>query len=61
MKNPRQICKEHNLYSYQAFKGAEVMAETIRQDVEAILTTPSQTTIYQQLEQYFNLKLTNNG
>jgi len=55
MKDPKLTCKDHNLYSYQAYKGAEVMAETIRQDVADILTTPRQETIYSQLKKYFDL------
>lgn len=55
MRNPRNICKEHNLYSYQAHKGAEAMADAIRGDVERILTTPSEKTIYEQLNDYFGL------
>lgn len=55
MKDPKQICKERNLYSYQAYKGAEVMAEAIRQDVADILTTPRPQSIYEQLRQYFDL------
>ena len=55
MKNPKQICRECNLHSYQAFKGGEVVAATIRRDVAAILTTPSDKTIYEQLKTYFKL------
>lgn len=55
MRNPRNICKEHNLYSYQAQKGAELMAQCIREDVQRILTTPSDRTIYEQLREYFDL------
>ena len=55
MKSPRQICKEHNLWSYQSYKGAELIAEIIKNDVSAILTTPSDKTIYEQLKEYFGL------
>ena len=55
MKDPKQLCREHNLYSYQAQKGAELMAETIKRDVAVILTTPSDKTIYEQLKEYFDL------
>lgn len=55
MKEPRLICKEHNLYSYQAQKGAELMAEYIRREVERIMTTPSERTVYSQLEEFFEL------
>ena len=55
MKDPKTICKEHNLHSYQAFKGGEVVANAIRQDIEKILETPSPKTIYVQLKEYFEL------
>lgn len=55
MKDPKKVCKEHNLTSYQAYKAAELMAETIKRDVAAILTTPSDKTIYEQLKEYFEL------
>lgn len=55
MKDPKKLCKEHNLTSYQAYKAAELMAETIKRDVAAILTTPSDKTIYEQLKEYFEL------
>ena len=55
MKNPRQICREHNLNSYQAQKGAEVMADHIREEVERIMTTPSDKTVYEQLREYFGM------
>jgi hypothetical protein len=55
MKDPKKLCKEHNLTSYQAYKAAELMAETIKRDVAAILTTPSDRKIYEQLKEYFTL------
>ena len=55
MKDPKQICREHNLYSYQAQKGAGLMADAIRQDIETILTTPSQKTVVAQIKEYFRL------
>ena len=45
MKEPKQVCRDINLYSYQAYKGAEAMAEDIRKDMLAILVTPSEKTI----------------
>jgi len=53
MKDPKTICKEHNLWSYQAHKGAEVMARYIRDEVERIMTTPSNRTVYEQLDDFF--------
>ena len=55
MKNPRTICKEHNLYSYQAYKGAELMARHITEEVWKIMTTPSDKTVYDQLREYFGM------
>lgn len=55
MKDPKQVCREHNIYSYQAYKGAELMAGEIRENMQRILTTPSSSTVYEQLKEYFNL------
>ena len=55
MRNPRQVCRDHNLWSYQAQKGAEVMAEYITEEVERIMTTPSNRTVYEQLEEFFGM------
>ena len=55
MKDPKVICRDHNLNSYQARKGAEAMADAIRQDIEAILTTPSDKTVAAQIKEYFRL------
>ena len=55
MKDPKKVCKERNLYSYQAYKGAEVMAEYITEEVERIMTTPSHRTVYEQLEDFFGM------
>ena len=56
MKDPKKLCKEHNLYSYQAYKGADVMAEYIKREVERIMTTPSERTVYSQLEEFFGMR-----
>ena len=55
MRNPRQVCRDHNLWSYQALKGAEVMAKYITEEVERIMTTPSNRTVYEQLEEFFDM------
>lgn len=57
MRDPRQVCRDRNMYAYQAYKGAEAMAEDIRADVERILTTPSDKTVVAQLKDYFNIEL----
>lgn len=53
MRNPKQVCRDRNLWSYQAHKGAEVMAEYIAGEVERIMTTPSKRTVYEQLKEFF--------
>lgn len=55
MDEPKKVCRDVNLYSYQSYKGAEAMADKIKEDVLRILTTPSEKTIYQQLKDYFQL------
>lgn len=60
MKDPKQLCREHNLYSYQAQKGAELMAEYIKDEVRRIMTTPTNSAVYEPLseriEKFFNMK-----
>ena len=55
MKDPKQICREHNLNSYQAQKGAELMARHITEEVWKMMTTPSDKTVYEQLREYFGM------
>ena len=57
MRDPRQVCRDRNMYACQAYKGAEAMAEDIRADVERILTKPSEKTVVAQLKEYFNIEL----
>lgn len=49
------MCRDRNMYAYQAYKGAEAMAEDTRADVERILTTPNDRTVFDQLREYFGL------
>lgn len=60
MKDPKKLCREHNLYSYQAQKGAEIMAEYIKDEVMRIIVAPINSAVYEPLseriEKFFNLK-----
>lgn len=56
MKNPRTFCKEHNLYSYQAYKGAELMAEYIKDQLIGIIQTDDTMPLSERIEKFFNLK-----
>lgn len=56
MKNPRQICKEHNLFSYQAYKGAELMTEYIKQQLIGIIQTDDTMPLSERIKKFFNLK-----
>ena len=57
MKEPRLVCRDMNLYSYQAYKGAEAMAMEIKKDMLAILTTPSERTVAAQIKEYFDFEI----
>ena len=54
MRNPKQLCKEHNLYSYQALKGAEVMAQAIAEDIRQIIFTTSTRPVVERINEYLN-------
>ena len=56
MRNPKQLLKEHNLFSYQAQKGAEVMAQAIAEDILHILNTTNVKPIHERVAEYINLK-----
>lgn len=57
MQEPKQVCRNRNMYAYQAYKGAEAMADSIRDDIEKILTTPSDKTVVEQIKEYFGITL----
>jgi len=57
MKDPKQSCRDRNIYSYQAYKGAEAAVEDIKADMLRILTEPSEKTVYEQIRDYFELIL----
>ena len=56
MKDPKTICKEHNLYSYQAQKGAELMAEYIKDQLVGIIQTDDTMPLQERIKKFFNLK-----
>lgn len=56
MRSPKNVCKEHNLYSYQALKGAEVMANAIAEDILHILNTTEVRPVHERLAEYINIK-----
>ena len=56
MKSPKQVCRDHNLYSYQAQKGAEVMAAHITEEILAILNTASVRPLHERVAEYLNIK-----
>ena len=43
------------MYAYMSYNGAEAMAESIKEDVRKILTTPSEKTVIEQIKEYFEL------
>ena len=56
MRNPKTLCRDHSLYSYQALKGAELMAQAITEDILAILNTASTKPLYERIAEYFTCK-----
>lgn len=56
MRNPKTLLKEHSLFSYQAQKGAEVMANAIAEDILHILNTTDIRPVHERLAEYINIK-----
>lgn len=54
MRNPKQLCKEHSLSSYQALKGAEVMAQAIAEDIKQIMLTTSTKPVVERIKDYLD-------
>jgi hypothetical protein len=55
MRNPKTVCREHGLYSFQAMRGAEAMMRAISEDVLHILLTTDVRPIHERVAEYFNL------
>lgn len=53
MKDPKRLCQEHGLRSYQAQKAAAIMAQTIAEDVLHILQTYSVRPLHERIAEYF--------
>lgn len=56
MRNPKTLCRDCGLYSHQAIKGAELMAQAITEDIMAILSTASVRPLHERVAEYLNLK-----
>lgn len=57
MREPKRVCRDRSIYSYLSYCGAEAMADAIREDVERILTTPSDKTVVEQIKEYFDIRI----
>lgn len=55
MKNPKTVCMDHNLFSYQAQKGAEVMAKAIADDIWNILNTFDVKPLHERVADYLKM------
>ena len=56
MRNPKTLLKQHNLYSYQAQKGAEVMMQAITEDILTILNTTDVRPLHERVAEYLTTK-----
>ena len=56
MRNPRKVCRDHNLYSYQAQKGAEAMAQAIAEDILVILNTTDVRPLHERVAEYLTIR-----
>ena len=56
MRNPKQLLKEHNLFSYQAQKGAEAYMQAVAEDITTILATASVRPLHERIAEYINIK-----
>lgn len=56
MRNPKQLLKEHNIFTYQAQKGAEIMANAIAEDILTILNTTNIRPLHERIAEYINFK-----
>lgn len=61
MRNPKTLLKEHNIFTYQAQKGAEIMANAIAEDILHILNTTDVRPIHERVVEYFNLNKQSHG
>ena len=55
MRDPRQVCRDSGLYSYQAMKGAELMAARIAEDINRLLFSDSPRPLHERVAEYFSL------
>lgn len=56
MRNPKEVCKDHNLNSYQAQKGAELMMRAIVEDITTILNTANVRPLHERVAEYLKFK-----
>jgi len=54
MRDPKKLCREHGLRSYQAERAAELMAQAIAEDVLHILNTYDVRPVHERLAEYIN-------
>ena len=55
MRNPKTLLRQHNLYSYQAQKGAEIMMQAITEDILTILNTTDVRPLHERVAEYLNI------
>lgn len=52
MRSAKKLCKEHNLSSYQAQKGAELALRVMAEDIWKILNTFSTIPLHERVAEY---------
>lgn len=57
MRDPRTMCHEHNIYEHRAIEAAELMAQAIIDDLQAMLLHDSVRPLHERLNEYIESEL----
>ena len=56
MRDARTVCIEHNIYEHRAIDAAQLMAQVIADDLQAMLLQDHVRPLHERLAEYIDLK-----
>ena len=56
MRDARTVCHEHDIYEHRAIRAAEVMAQAIADDLQAMLLQDRIRPLHERLADYLNIR-----
>ena len=55
MRDARTVCHDHNIYEHRAIEAAEIMAQAIADDLQAMLLQDRIRPLHERLADYLNI------